>query len=126
MHSDQIMCLSCRSNSYKMHDASLQDADLRPLSLHLLTLRGTEHDISFLKRVYTPSCTIHPPLTSTSSVLYRLRDLGLDVEYGAQQVLNHLVLALFARILNLLDLLLGLLVCVLLGLLVSLRVLEWT
>lgn len=78
------------------------------------------------KSLYTKLHHTPSPLTSTFSVLYRLRNLGLDVEHGAQQVLNHLVLALFARILNLLDLLLGLLVCVLLGLLVSLRVLEWT
>lgn len=52
------------------------------------------------------------------------RRYGLDVKHGAQQVINHLVLALLAGRLDLLDLGLGLLVRLLLGLLVSLGVLE--
>lgn len=52
------------------------------------------------------------------------RRYGLDVKHGAQQVIDHLVLALLAGRLDLLDLGLGLLVCLLLGLLVSLGVLE--
>lgn len=47
----------------------------------------------------------------------------LDIKHSTQQVLDHLVLALATGLLDLLDLDLGLLVCLLLGLLVSLRVL---
>lgn len=49
---------------------------------------------------------------------------GLDVKYGAQQVVDDLVLALLTSRLDLLDLGLSLLVRLLLGLLVSLGVLE--
>lgn len=93
------------------------------LSLHLLTLRDiTRH----LRPEFVHRAAPYALLRSRpqSSVLYHLRGLGLDVEHGAQQVLDHLVLALLARILDLLDLLLSLLVCVLLGLLVPLRVLK--
>lgn len=48
---------------------------------------------------------------------------GLDVKHGTQQVLDHLILALATGLLDLLDLDLGFLVCLLLSLLVSLRVL---
>lgn len=66
---------------------------------------------------------VDPQLTLMSNGLCLLRGHGLDVEHGAQQVLDDLVLVLFARVLDLLDLLFGFLVCVFLGLLVTLRVL---
>lgn len=74
----------------------------------------------------------HPHITTrrTISNLPQLAYLslgrwhGLDVEHGAQQVLDHLVLVLLASRLDLLDVGLGLLVRLLLGLLVSLGVLE--
>lgn len=70
--------------------------------------------------------TIRRSLPSQISLAYLSlgRRYGLDVKHGAQQVLDHLVLVLLASRLNLLDLGLGLLVRLLLGLLVSLGVLE--
>lgn len=47
----------------------------------------------------------------------------LDIKHGPQQVVDHLLLALGAGLLDLCDLDISLLVCLLLGLLVSLRVL---
>lgn len=80
--------------------------------------------------VSTPAPPPHITTRRTVSNLPQLAYLslgrwhGLDVEHGAQQVLDHLVLVLLASGLDLLDVGLGLLVCLLLGLLVSLGVLE--
>lgn len=80
--------------------------------------------------VSTPAPHPHITIRRTISNLPQLAYLslgrwhGLDVEHGAQQVLDHLVLVLLASRLDLLDVGLGLLVRLLLGLLVSLGVLE--
>lgn len=54
----------------------------------------------------------------------RWRRHGLDVEHSTQQVTDDLVLALLALLLDLLDLVLGLFICFLLGFFVSLGVLQ--
>lgn len=68
---------------------------------------------------------ISPPAANLPRLAYLSlgRRYGLDVKHGAQQVLDHLVLALLAGRLDLLDLGLSLLVRLLLCLLVSLGVL---
>lgn len=73
-----------------------------------------------------PPFTIHRTISNLRQLacLSLGRRHRLDVEHGAQQVLDHLVLVLLASRLDLLDVGLGLLVRLLLGLLVSLGVLE--
>lgn len=73
-----------------------------------------------------PSQYTRPPSFANLSVFstQTSRSHGLHLEHGVQEVLNHGVLVLLARLLDHLDLLLGLLVRLLLGGLVALAVLQ--
>lgn len=132
MHSNQIMYLLCRSNSYKMQDAGLYYASLpsaRPPALPYRNLQGIDVVFSLIIRVVRAHAVLIESHRGPSApdrafnLLCLLRSHRLDIEHGTQQILDHLVLVLFARFLDLLDLGISLLVCVLLGFLVSLRML---
>lgn len=84
--------------------------------------RTTQLAPKLLTRVPTSCHTV--PNQSRMAYLSLGRRYRLDVEHSAQQVVDHLALVLLASLLDLLDLGLGLLVRLLLGLLVSLGVLE--
>lgn len=94
----------------------------------VIPVSGVSHTQTpwWVPRSLTPHITTRRMISNLPQLAYLPlgRWHGLDVEHGAQQVLDHLVLVLLASRLDLLDVGLGLLVRLLLGLLVSLGVLE--
>lgn len=94
----------------------------------VIPVSGVSHTQTpwWVPRSLTPHITTRRMISDLPQLAYLSlgRWHGLDVEHSAQQVLDHLVLVLLASRLDLLDVGLGLLVRLLLGLLVSLGVLE--